>query len=194
MDAEAGPVQVRRAVESLKRATSALINLLKHPDEAVRAGTAAALKGLDAPPTLALGEALLGSRDKDLRLRIIKVLVALAEVDQVRVLYILCEAFKQRQDLEVKRAAAVALLVLTERSGPSPSPPERPAPDPKREEYPRDRDASSSGRVAMRPSGPTGTRMNVDDPEHRMRSAERPDRQGRGSGCRRSGPEPSATA
>ena len=130
MDAEAGPVQVRRAVEALKRATSALINLLKHPDEAVRSGAAAALKGLDAPPTLALGEALLGSRDTDLRLRIIKVLVALAAVDRVRVLCVLSQAFKERRDLEVKRAAATALLDLVpERSGPSPSPVERPAPD-----------------------------------------------------------------
>jgi HEAT repeat protein len=131
MDAEAGPVQVRRAVEALKRATSALINLLKHPDEAVRSGAAAALKGLDAPPTLALGEALLGSRDTDLRLRIIKVLVALAAVDRVRVLCVLSQAFKERRDLEVKRAVATALLVLvTEKLGQSPSPPERPAQDP----------------------------------------------------------------
>jgi hypothetical protein len=139
MDAESVPVQVRRAVEALKRATSALINLLKSPDEAVRAGAAAALKELPAPPTLALGEALLGRRDTDFRLRIIKVLVALAAVDRVRVLCVLSEAFKERRDLEVKRAVATALLVLvSERSGPSPSPVERPAPDPKREEYPRD--------------------------------------------------------
>jgi hypothetical protein len=102
---------------------------------------------LDPPPTWALGEALLVSKDRALKLRIIKVPVALAAVDQVRVVYILCEAFKQRQDLEVKRVAAVALLVLTERSGPSPSPPERPAPDPQREEYARDRGKSSSERV-----------------------------------------------
>jgi HEAT repeat protein len=133
MDAESVPVQVRRAVEALKRATSALINLLKSPDEAVRSGAAAALKELPAPPTLALGEALLGSRDTDFRLRIIKVLVALAAVDRVRILCVLSEAFKERRDLEVKRAVATALLVLvSERSGPSPSPPERPAPDPKR--------------------------------------------------------------
>jgi hypothetical protein len=172
--------------------------MLKHRDEAVRSEAATALKGLDPPPTWPLGEALLGSRDRAFRLRIIKVLVALAAVDQVRVVCILCEAFKQRRDLEVQRAVATALLVLvTERSGPSPSPPEppeRPAPDPKREEYPRDRDKSSSEQVAKRPSGPTGARMNVDDPEHRMRSAERPDGQGRGSGCPRSGPGPSATA
>jgi hypothetical protein len=42
----------------------------------------------------------------------------------------LSQAFKERRDLEVKRAVATALLVLTERSGPSPSPPERPAADP----------------------------------------------------------------
>ena len=38
MDAEARPVQVRRAVEALKRASGALIDLLNSPDEAVRAG------------------------------------------------------------------------------------------------------------------------------------------------------------
>ena len=124
-----------------------MIRLLKHWATAVPSEAAAALKGLDAPPTLALGEALLGSQDRAFRLRIIKVLVALAVVDQVRVVCVLCEAFKQRRDPEVKRAAATALLVLTERSGPSPSPPERPAPDPQREEYARDRDKSSSEQV-----------------------------------------------
>jgi hypothetical protein len=57
--------------------------------------------------------------------------VTLAAVDPIRVLFVLCEAFKERRDLEVKRAAALALLALVpKRSGPSPSPPERPAPDP----------------------------------------------------------------
>ena len=89
------------------------------------------MKGLDPPPTWALGEALLGSRDTAFRLRIIKVLVALAAVDQVRVLCILCEAFKERRDLEVKRAVAAALLVLvTERPGQGPSPAEDLARDP----------------------------------------------------------------
>jgi hypothetical protein len=75
-------------------------------------------------------------------------LVALAAVDQVRVVCVLCEAFKQRRDLEVKRAAATALLVLvSEKLGQSHSPPVRPAPDLKREEYPRDRDESSSEQV-----------------------------------------------
>jgi hypothetical protein len=124
---------------------TAAIRLLKHEDESFRSEAAAALKRLDPPPTWPLGEALVDSRDTAFRLRIIKVLVALAAVDQVRVLCVLCEAFKQRRDLEVKRAVATALLVLvTERSGPSPSPLERPAPDPKREEYPRDPDKSSS--------------------------------------------------
>ena len=123
--------EVERAIRAHKRAIARLIRLLKHEDEAVRSGAAAALKGLDPPPTWALGEALLGSRETDFRLRIIEVLVAMAEVDQVRVLYILCEAFKERRDLAVKRAAAVALLALVpQRSGPSSSPFERPAPDP----------------------------------------------------------------
>jgi hypothetical protein len=131
MDAEAGPAQVRRAVETLRRATGALIDLLKHQDESVRSEAAAALKRLDPPPTWALGEALLGSRDTAFRLRIIKVLVGVAAVDPVRVVHVLCEAFKERRDLEVKRAAATALLVLvSERPGPSPSPTGRPAPDP----------------------------------------------------------------
>ena len=77
---------------------------------------------LDPPPTWALGEVLLGNQDRSLRLRIIKVLVGLATVDQVRVVCVLCEAFKQRRDLEVKRAAALALLALVPQwSGPSPS-------------------------------------------------------------------------
>jgi hypothetical protein len=161
--------EVERAVRAHKRAIARLIRLLKHEDEAVRSEAAAALKGLDPPPTWALGEALLGSRETDFRLRIIEVLVAMAEVDQVRVLYILCEAFKERRDLEVKRAAALALLALVpRRSGPSPSPVERPAPDPIREEHPRDRDESSGEQVAGRPCGPDCTRMNADDPGHRV--------------------------
>ncbi len=118
------------ALASVKRALAQLFNLLKHPDEAVRSEAAAALKGLDPPPTWPLGEALLGSRDTDFRLRIIKVLVALAAVDKVRVVCVLCEAFKERRDLEVKRAVATALLVLvTERLGQGPSPAEDPARD-----------------------------------------------------------------
>ena len=141
MDATRRPVtEVERAVQAHKRAIARLIHLLKHEDESVRSEAAAALKGLDPPPTLALGEALLGSRDKDFQLRIIKILVGLAGVDQVRVLCVLCEAFKQRRDPEVKRAVATALLVLTERSGPSPSPPERPASDQNLEGEPRVRD------------------------------------------------------
>jgi HEAT repeat protein len=61
--------EVHRALASVKQAVARLINLLKSPDEAVRTGAAAALKGLDPPPTWALGEALLGSRDRRFRLR-----------------------------------------------------------------------------------------------------------------------------
>jgi hypothetical protein len=118
--------EVGRAIQAHTRAIARLIRWLKHPDEAVRSEASAALKGLDPPPpTWALGEALLGSRDRPFRLRIIKVLVALAAVDQVRVVCVLCEAFKQRRDLEVKHAVATALLVLvTERLGQGPSPAE----------------------------------------------------------------------
>jgi hypothetical protein len=38
--------------------------------------------------------------------------VALAAVGLIRVACLLCEAFKQRRGLEVKRAAALALLTL----------------------------------------------------------------------------------
>ena len=141
MDATRRPVtEVERAVRAHKRAIARLNRLLKHEDEAVRSEAAAALKGLDPPPTWSLGEAPLGSWDTDFQLRIIKVLVALAAVDRVRVLCVLSQAFKERRDLEVKRAVATALLVLTERSGPSPSPPERPASDPNLEGEPPVRD------------------------------------------------------
>jgi HEAT repeat protein len=94
--------EVDRALASVKRALAQLINLLTHPDVAVRSGAAAALKELDPPPTWPLGEALLGSRDTEFRLRIIKVLAALAALDQLRVVFILCEAFKHRRYVEVK--------------------------------------------------------------------------------------------
>ena len=49
----------------------------------------------------------------------------MGEVDQVRVVCVLCEAFKERRDLEVKRAVATELLVLvTEWLGQGPSPAE----------------------------------------------------------------------
>ena len=113
MDATRRPVtEVERAVQAHKRAIARLIRCLKHPDEAVRSEAAAALKGLDPPPTWSLGEALLNGRDTDFRLRIIKVLVSLADVDPIRVVYVVCDAFKERRDLEVKRAAALALLAL----------------------------------------------------------------------------------
>ncbi len=117
MDATRRPVtEVGRAIQAHTRAIARLIRCLKHPDEAVRSEAAAALKGLDPPPTWPLGEALLGSRDTDFR--IIKVLVALAAVDNVRDVCVLCEAFKERRDVEVKRAVVTALLVLvTERLG-----------------------------------------------------------------------------
>ena len=86
--------------------------------------------GVARAPTWALGETLLRSRDTDFRLRIIKVLAALGEVDLVRVVGVLCEASKERRDPEVKRAAATALMVFGDGAarGPSPSPPGRPAP------------------------------------------------------------------
>ena len=176
--------EVDRALASVKRALAQLINLLKHPDEAVRAGAADALKGLDPPPTWPLGEALLGSRDRPFRLRIIKVLVALGEVDQVRVVCVLCEAFKERRDLEVKRAVALALLALVpQRSGPSPSPGRASCPPILTS---RDGKTRGPGRVVergvtRRSSSPACTRINADGPGHQVRSAERPDGEPRGA-------------
>jgi hypothetical protein len=97
MDATRRPVLgVGRAVNAHRSAIARLIRCLKHRAAAVRSEAADALKGIDPLFTWALGEALLGSRDTDFRLRIIQVLVALAAVDQVRVVCVLCEAFRQR--------------------------------------------------------------------------------------------------
>jgi HEAT repeat protein len=74
MDATRRPMtEVERAVQAHTRAIARLIHFLKHEDESVRSEAASALKGLDPPPTLSLGEALLGSQDRAFRLRIIKV-------------------------------------------------------------------------------------------------------------------------
>jgi hypothetical protein len=51
--------EVGRAIQAHTRAIARLIRCLKHPDEAVRSEPAAALKGLDPPPTWAAGTRLL---------------------------------------------------------------------------------------------------------------------------------------
>ena len=56
--------EVGRAIQAHTRAIARLIRYLKHPDEAVRSEASDALKGLDPPPTWALDEAVLGSRDR----------------------------------------------------------------------------------------------------------------------------------
>ena len=111
MDAEAGPAQVRRAVEALKRATGALINLLKSPDEAVRAGAADALRGLDPPPVWDLIAALLKARDTAFKVEIIRVLGGLGEGYRVHVTVALAQLW-QGGDPAIRRAIVEAALSM----------------------------------------------------------------------------------
>ena len=111
MDAEAGPVQVRRAVEALKRATGALINLLKSPDEAVRAGAADALRGLDPPPVWDLIGALIKARDTKFRVEIIRVLGGLGEGYRAHVTVALAQLW-QGGDPAIRQAIVEAVLSM----------------------------------------------------------------------------------
>jgi hypothetical protein len=111
MDAEAGPVQVRRAVEALKRATRSLINLLKSPDEAVRSGAAAALKELDAPPVSDLIGALIKAKDTRFRVEIIRVLGGLGEGYRAHATVVLAQLW-QGGDLAIRQAIVEAVLSM----------------------------------------------------------------------------------
>ena len=77
--AKTGTGEVERAVAGIKRATVKLINLLKSPDAAVRAAAADALRGLDPPPVLDMITSLLGARDANFQVEIIRVLIGLGE-------------------------------------------------------------------------------------------------------------------
>ena len=140
MDATRRPTtEIGRAVLAHTRAIARLINGLKHRDESVRAEAAAALRGLDPPATWPLAEALRGSRDTAFRIRIVEVLVSLYEVDQVRILCILADVFKDPRDAAVQQAAARALLPLVAKgAGPDNEPGESPGFDPDSGSPPRD--------------------------------------------------------
>jgi hypothetical protein len=109
MDPEAGPVLVRRAVEALKRATNALISLLKSPDEAVCGGAADALHGLDPPPNSDLIGAVIKARDTRFRVKIIRVLGGLSEGYRVHVTLALAQLW-QGGDPAIQQAIAEAVL------------------------------------------------------------------------------------
>ena len=111
VDAEARPVQVRRAVVALKRATSALINLLKSPDEAVRAGAADALRGLDPPPVWDLIEVLIKARDTRFRVEIIRVLGGLGAGYRIHVTLALAQLW-QGGDPAIRQAIVEAALSM----------------------------------------------------------------------------------
>ena len=111
MDAEAGPVQVRRAVDALKRATGALIDLLKSPDEAVRAGAADALRGLDPPPVRDLIGALTKARDARFRVEIIRVLGGLGEGYRAHATLALAQLW-QGGDPAIRQAIVEAALSM----------------------------------------------------------------------------------
>jgi hypothetical protein len=109
MDTEAGPVQVRRAVEALKRATSTLVNLMKSPDAAVRAGAADALRGLDPPPVRDLIGALIKARDTGFRVEIIRVLSGLGEGYRAHATVVLVQLW-QDGDPAIRQAIVEAVL------------------------------------------------------------------------------------
>ncbi len=103
--------EVDRALASVKRATGALINLLKSPDEAVRSEAAAALKGLDPPPVWDLIGALIKARDTRFRVEIIRVLGGLGEEYRVHVTLALAQLW-QGGDPAIRQAIVDAVLSM----------------------------------------------------------------------------------
>jgi hypothetical protein len=113
--AKIGPQQVERAVAGIKRATVKLIDLLKSPDEAVRAGAADALRGLDPPPILDMITSLFKARDTAFQVEIIKVLSGLGEDFRTPVVLAASQLW-QGADPAVRQAIIDAVLFM----GPAP--------------------------------------------------------------------------
>ena len=107
--------EVDRALASVKRALAQLINLLKSPDEAVRAGAADALRGLDPPPVWDLIEVLIKARDTRFRVEIIRVLGGLGEGYRVHVTLALAQLW-QGGDPAIRQAIVEAVLSMGQAS------------------------------------------------------------------------------
>ena len=103
--------EVDRALASVKRALAQLINLLKSPDEAVRAGAADALRGLDPPPVRDLIGALIGVRDARFRVEIIRVLGGLGEGYRAHAALALARLW-QGGDPVIRQAIVEAVLAM----------------------------------------------------------------------------------
>jgi HEAT repeat protein len=101
--------EVDRALASVKRALDQLIDLLRHPNEAVRAGAADALRGLDPPPVRDLIGALIKARDTRFRVEIIRVLVGLGEGYRAHVTLALAQLW-QGGDPGIRQAIVEAVL------------------------------------------------------------------------------------
>ena len=101
--------EVDRALASVKRALAQLINLLKSPDEAVRAGAADALRGLDPPPVRDLIGALTKARDARFRVEIIRVLSGLGEGYRAHATVALAQLW-QGGDPAIRQAIVEAVL------------------------------------------------------------------------------------
>src|SRR4051812_37981234 len=73
-DANSKPGPVARAVACIERANLRLINLLKSPDDSVRARAATGLRGLDPPPVWDLMGAFVKAKDAAFKVAIVRVL------------------------------------------------------------------------------------------------------------------------
>jgi HEAT repeat protein len=103
--------EVDRALASVKRSMAQLINLLKSPDEAVRAGAADALRGLDPPPVRDLIGALIKARDARFRVEIIRVLGGLGEGYRAHATLALAQIW-QGGDPAIRQAIVEAVLSM----------------------------------------------------------------------------------
>ncbi|WZO96105.1 hypothetical protein EP7_003087 [Isosphaeraceae bacterium EP7] len=107
---------VQLAVKGLERATARLINLLKSPDEAVRAGASAALRGLDPPPIWELFRTLRKAGDAAFKVEIIRVMGGLGESYRIHVALAFAELW-QAGDPAIRRAIVDAFMQM----GPAPA-------------------------------------------------------------------------
>jgi hypothetical protein len=112
MEANTTKDPVAKAVADIRKATDRLIGLLASADASVGLRAAAALREVDPPPIWRLASALVESRDRGLRARIIEVLVQLSETDKIVVLCALAWVLRAAKEPSTKMEVVNGMIAL----------------------------------------------------------------------------------